>query len=118
MRTLPRRFRGEFAGFSDKAVLVRAFDDLLPAEILRRRKIGYPSYYWNRGELRPLRERLLSSEGLERTGLFREDAVRKICAADDASPKKSAGKRVWGLLALQAWYEFYVNRDDEYLAEL
>ena len=95
---------------------MRAFADLLPEEIVRRHKIGYPSYYWNRGELRGLRARLLSSEGLARTGLFREEAVREICAADDASPKKSAGKRIWGLLLLQAWYEFYVNRDSEPVA--
>lgn len=114
-RTLPAAARQ--GGGVPKALLKAAFSDVLPRDVADREKIGYPSYYWNRGELAELRERLLSPEALERTGIFRADAVRRICDADARSERRSAGKRVWGLMAIQAWYELHIHEDASALGE-
>jgi asparagine synthase (glutamine-hydrolysing) len=112
---IPSRFKGGESDGMAKAVLKHAFKDVLPKEIIDREKTGYPCYYWNHGEIDELKQRLLSPAGLERTGLFRPDAVQRILEADRTSAKKSAGKRTWGLLMVQAWYELYINRNEDFL---
>lgn len=112
--TIPARFKGSESEDMLKAVLRLAFEDILPAEISEREPTGYPSYYWTQGEVEHLKQYLLSPGGLKRTGLLRPDTVQQILEADKASKKKSAGKRTWGLLVLQAWYELYVNNNDDF----
>lgn len=112
--TIPARFKGSESDEMLKAVLRLAFEDILPTEISEREPTGYPSYYWTQGEVDHLKQHLLSPSGLKRTGLFRPNTVQKILEADKTSTKKSAGKRIWGLLMLQAWYELYVNENDDF----
>jgi asparagine synthase (glutamine-hydrolysing) len=92
-----------------KGVLKTAFHDVLPEEIATRPKIGYPTYYWNGGEIAGLERALLSPAAVERAGLFRPAAVERIVDEDRSSGRKSAGKRTWALLSLQAWHAFYVE---------
>lgn len=110
---IPPQYLGSGSGNLSRAVLKAAFQDLVPAEILAREPAGYPCYYWNRGELERLKQRLLSAEGLSRTALFRPEAVQQVLAEDAADTGKSAGKLTWGLLVLQAWYELHVNGEPE-----
>lgn len=109
---IPARFKGSESSEMTKAVLIEAFKDLLPNEIITRKKRGFPSYYWNRGEVDSLVQRLLSPQAVERTGLFRPSIVQRILETDKSSAKKSAGQRTWGLLVVQAWYELYLNQND------
>jgi asparagine synthase (glutamine-hydrolysing) len=113
--TVPARFKGSKTTSMLKAVLKRAFEDVLPRDVADRPRIGPPSYYWRRGEVEPLVRRLLSPAGLRRTGLLREDGVRRLLDEESSKKGKSAGKRVWGLVALQAWYELYILRSDAFL---
>ena len=115
--TIPARFKGSESADMSKAVLIAAFKDMLPEEIVTHRKTGFPSYYWTNGEVDALKQRLLSPEGLERVGLFRPDTVGQILEDDAVSTKKSAGKRTWGLLMLQAWFELHVNGNEAVFAE-
>ncbi|MDZ7291733.1 MAG: asparagine synthase-related protein [candidate division KSB1 bacterium] len=112
---IPARFKGSESKSLERAIIKAAFRDILPEAILGRKKIGYPSYYWNHGEIEDLKQSLLSPAGLARTGLFQPRAVQKIIEADEKSNKKSAGKRTWGLLVLQAWFELYLNGNDDFL---
>ena len=112
-RTIPGRHKLGEDGEA-KAILKAAFRDVLPEFISRRPVIGYPSYYWDNGEVEALKRKLLSPEGLERTGLLRPDAVETILAADRVSTKKSRGKPTWGLLVLQAWYELHINENQAF----
>lgn len=109
---IPPQFKGSESESMNKAVLKQAFADLLPQEIAQREPAGYPSYYWTNGEVEALKQHLLSPAALKRSGLLRPDTVQKIIEEDKTSTRKSAGKRTWGLLVLQAWYELYINRND------
>jgi asparagine synthase (glutamine-hydrolysing) len=113
--TVPARYKGSETRSMLKVVLKRAFEDVLPRDVAERPRIGPPSYYWSRGEVEPLMRTLLSPVGLRRTGLLRVDGVRRLLAEERSSGRKSAGKRAWGLLALQAWYELYILRSDAFL---
>jgi asparagine synthase (glutamine-hydrolysing) len=108
-RTIPIDLKGRRDPEQSKHLLKRAFRDVLPAEIAAREKIGYPSYYWTGGEIDSLAETLLSPRAVERAGLFRPDRVQQILDEDRASGKKSAGKRTWALLTMQAWHAFYIE---------
>ncbi len=90
--------------------LVDAFRRDLPREILEREKAGYPSYYWNQGEVDFLTDLYLSPAGVESSGIFRTETVDEILKDDLQSNNKSAGKRTWALLVLQAWYENYMRK--------
>src|SRR5206468_2937919 len=48
---LPSSFDGGKTYVSLKTHLKKAFAEVLPAAVLERPVIGYPSYYWNNGEL-------------------------------------------------------------------
>jgi asparagine synthase (glutamine-hydrolysing) len=117
LHTIPSRYKGSESPEMKKEVLKRAFAEI-PEEVAQRPVIGYASRYWTSGELDALRERLLSPAGLARSGLLRPEAVQQIVEADRASTKRSAGKRTWGLVVLQAWHELYVNDDDSFLSAL
>jgi asparagine synthase (glutamine-hydrolysing) len=116
--TIPARFKGSETRRLLKVVLKRAFEDVLPRDVAERPRIGPPSYYFSAGEVDPLVDRLLSPAGLSRTGLFRHDAARRLIEEERSSEKRTAGKRTWGLLALQAWYEIYILRSDTFLEVL
>jgi asparagine synthase (glutamine-hydrolysing) len=115
--TIPASYKGSQSEEMNKKVLTAAFKDMLPEEIITRKKTGFPSYYWTNGEVDALKARLLSPEGVERVGLFRPDAVRTILEEDAMSTKKSAGKKTWGLLVIHAWFELHINRNDAFFAE-
>jgi asparagine synthase (glutamine-hydrolysing) len=116
--TIPAKYKGSETRSLLKVVLKRAFEDILPADVADRPRIGPPSYYWSRGELQPLAQRLLGLDGLQRTGLLRETGVRHLLDAERADKGKSAGKTAWGLLMLQAWHELYIQRSDAFLEAL
>ena len=83
----------------------KAFADVLPEAVLSRRVIGFPSYYWNNGELDELQNRLLGREMIERAGLFEYDEVQKILEDDRDSDAKSAGKPSWALTQFALWHQ-------------
>jgi asparagine synthase (glutamine-hydrolysing) len=88
-----------------KLLMKNAFADVLPEAVLTRRVIGFPSYYWNNGELDGLQKRLLGHEMVERAGVFDYDEVQKILDDDRRSDAKSAGKRSWALTQFALWYQ-------------
>lgn len=91
-----------------KAVLKRAFPDLIPKPIRTRRKMGFgvPLDRWFRGELRDeLRSVLLDDRALGR-GIFRPDAVRRMID-EHASGTHDHAYRLWSLLMLELWFREY-----------
>jgi asparagine synthase (glutamine-hydrolysing) len=97
-------------GLRGKWLFRRALADLLPRNILYRRKRGFgiPHARWLRGELRPLlRDTLLSRRMYER-GHFQRPAVERMIDEHDTG-RVNHGMRLWNLLWLELWHQTFVD---------
>jgi asparagine synthase (glutamine-hydrolysing) len=91
-----------------KAILKRAFAELLPPAIRGRSKMGFgvPLDRWFRGELlEPLRSVLLDPATTGR-GLFRPAEVERL-VREHAEGSRDHAYRLWGLLMLELWFREY-----------
>ncbi len=92
-----------------KLVLTDALTDVLPAEIIRRRKQGFfmPVGAWLRGGLQPVVAEALSRESVQRRGLFDADAVAGL--RSDFEAGRGPYMRVWALLMLELWQREFLD---------
>jgi len=100
-------------GLRTKAVLRDALASLVPPEILTRRKMGFPVPVgrWLRGVYRPLVDDLVTSERVERRGLFRPATLRRL-ADEHRSGAAEHGDRLWLLANLEIWQRIFVDGED------
>lgn len=104
-------------GLAGKQVLKEAVEDLLPHDIIYRKKMGFPTpwAYWLAGpQLNDLEKILLSPRTLER-GFFRPAAVKRMFAEHRAN-RRDHGNRIWRLLNLETWLRVCIDRDTAVLA--
>jgi asparagine synthase (glutamine-hydrolysing) len=97
-------------GMAGKFILKRAVEDLLPREIVYRKKMGFPTpwEYWLAGpQLEDLERMLLEPRSLER-GLFRPDAI-KLLFAEHRAKTRDHGNRIWRLLNLETWHRVMID---------
>jgi len=83
--------------------------------VLERPVIGYPSYYWNNGELAEYQKRLLSPESIAQNGIFNYEGVMRILEEEKHSEAKSVGKHSWALTQFCLWYEIHIKRNPAFL---
>jgi asparagine synthase (glutamine-hydrolysing) len=91
-------------GAEEKYVLKRAVEDLLPAEVVYRRKSGMrvPVEVWLQGRFdRFARERLL--DGLAPLGIVGRRYLEELARPDRECPPRRRGVKIWLLLSLEAW---------------
>jgi asparagine synthase (glutamine-hydrolysing) len=108
---LPERLKLK-RGWTTKYVLRRAMRDVLPKEILARKKMGFPVPIgkWFRAEFRPvLDEYVLSDRALSR-GIFQPKYVRSIVARHLAGENHS--ERIWCLVNFEMWQRRFFDRED------
>jgi asparagine synthase (glutamine-hydrolysing) len=106
--SLPEKLK--LHGLTSKYLLKRVFKQLLPAENLRRRKMGFgvPISHWFRGKMQSfLRETLLSEKALNR-GLFQPDAVKRLIELHTLGEREYSQK-LWTLLMLELWFERFID---------
>ncbi len=97
-------------GMTTKYVLKRAFEGLLPSEILWRKKHGFgvPVGRWFRAGLRDfLCDHLLSPTALRR-GYFDEQALRRL-VGEHLGGERDHGHRLWALLTLEIWHRQFID---------
>ena len=90
-------------GSAEKYILKRAVEDVVPSEILARRKSGMrvPVESWLQGSFqRFARERLL--DGLAPYGILRRAYLEEL-ATPRGRPIPRRGAKIWLLLSLEAW---------------
>jgi asparagine synthase (glutamine-hydrolysing) len=94
----------KLVGGRGKHVLRRAVADLLPAEILERRKMGFgvPIARWFKGELREFSADVLFSRAAAERGWFRPEAVRSVWDEHQAG-RRDRSNPLWALLCLELW---------------
>lgn len=99
---LPTRYKWHRG--KSKVLLKRLMANKLPASVIRRSKQGLdiPTHDWFRGALRSFLLETLSTEALDRTGIFNSAAVQRLIAAH-LERRADVGYQLWGLLFLVLW---------------
>jgi asparagine synthase (glutamine-hydrolysing) len=100
------------AGGDLKYLFKRAIGDLLPDSLLTARKRGFviPTTLWLRRELRPLVERLLHTDRLQRQGLFQSTFYTSF-VLPHLDGKADFTSQVWAALMFQIWYMIYIEQN-------
>ena len=108
--TVPARYLVH--GLSGKVVLKEAVKDLLPPEIIHRKKRGFPTpwEHWLVPMLDELEQFVLASRSLER-GLFRPEALKTIFAEHRTQVRDHANA-IWRLLNLEVWQRVFFDGED------
>jgi asparagine synthase (glutamine-hydrolysing) len=93
-----------------KHVMKKAVADLLPADIIERRKRGFgtPMGAWLKQDLAPLMKELLSQASVEKRGLFRYPVVRELIAQHESS-RVDGTDRILALMNLEIWARMYLD---------
>jgi asparagine synthase (glutamine-hydrolysing) len=102
--------RMKLRGFTTKWVLREAVKTLLPADILSRRKMGFPVPFalWMRGAGAELaRDVLLDSRARQR-GITSPSAVAALIDGH-ASGMADGADALWSLLNLELWYRTFID---------
>ena len=94
-----------------KHLMKRALSDVLPSEILHRKKRGFgmPMGAWLKRELASVLRGVLSSSSIAARGLFHVGAVQRLIADHEAS-RIDGTDRLLALLNLEIWSRIYVDR--------
>ena len=100
----------EIKGMAGKFILKEAVADLLPEDIVYRKKMGFPTpwAYWLAGSQLAEIERLLSEPRSHARGLFRPEAIQRIFAEHRAG-YRDHGNRIWRLLNLELWQRVFLD---------
>ena len=99
-------------GLAGKFILKSAVEDLLPREIIHRKKMGFPTpwAYWLGGPQLDQLERLLLEPRTVQRGLFRSKVVKELFAEHRAGVRDH-GNRIWRLLNLEIWQRVCLEND-------
>ncbi|MBI2192557.1 MAG: asparagine synthase (glutamine-hydrolyzing) [Planctomycetes bacterium] len=100
--SLPVRYK--LRGFQDKYILKRAFADLFPETVRRRRKMGFgvPLARWFRHEVRELlRDRLLDGWAT-RQGILQPRGIQRL-VQEHLEERRDHSHALWSLLMLELW---------------
>jgi asparagine synthase (glutamine-hydrolysing) len=106
---LPERLK--LRGATTKYILRESMKGVLPAEILRRPKMGFPVPVgsWFRGEYAStVEEYLLSERALDR-GIFDSGFVRTLVARHNAG--ENHAERLWALVNFEMWQRQFFDND-------
>lgn len=84
--------------------------ELLPAEIIDRRKKGFevPLNAWFRGPLRDVVRGLLTDQTAAANGIFDGAAVKKLIDEHE-SGNKDHGHKLWSLLSVELWRRLFFD---------
>jgi asparagine synthase (glutamine-hydrolysing) len=96
-----------------KHVLKESLGDLLPRDILNRKKRGFgtPMGAWLKAELAPVLERLLAPDVVRRRGLFRPAVVDQL-VADHQARRVDGTDGLLALMNLEIWSRIFLDRRD------
>jgi asparagine synthase (glutamine-hydrolysing) len=99
-------------GLTGKSILKAAVEDLLPREIVYRRKMGFPTPWacWLGGEQLDQLERMLLEPRTTDRNYFRPEVVKTLFAEHRAGARDH-GNRIWRLLNLEIWERVCLEGD-------
>jgi asparagine synthase (glutamine-hydrolysing) len=97
-------------GLTKKYLLKKAFKNILPEDILNRKKRGFtaPLSVWLRDELTSYLRSIISKEKILKTGLLRWEKI-EIILNQHLSGKENYHSQIWALLIFLVWYSIYIE---------
>lgn len=104
--TIPSRMKIRL--FSKKYLMKVIAKPLLPASVLRHRKIGFaaPMGSWLRNELKNYTMELLCAESVGKDGWFRPEYIKRV-VTEHMERRESHTKLIFGLMMFQKWFRTY-----------
>ncbi|MGE0245591.1 MAG: asparagine synthase (glutamine-hydrolyzing) [Pyrinomonadaceae bacterium] len=108
---LPEKFK--LRGKTTKWVLRKAMAKVLPEEVLKRSKMGFPVPLgdWFRGEFRHVIDDMVLGERALSRGIFDAAFVRKLAASHYSGEDHSA--RLWALLNIEIWHRRFIDCEND-----
>lgn len=102
--------RHKVGWLASKRVLRKIMGQRLPAQVLRRRKLGFnaPMGVWMRRDLDRLVQRWLAPALLRRRGLLAVDEVGRL-VDEHRRGVRDHGLRLWSLIVLEQWLQLYAD---------
>jgi asparagine synthase (glutamine-hydrolysing) len=99
----------KLGGLEGKRMLRRVAADLLPKEIVRRRKTGFavPVGQWAAGEMQELVQDLLGPGSVRRRGLFEPSAVEPFLRNGRCGMFER--RQLWTLICLEMWCREFLD---------
>ena len=114
---IPSRLKVRY--LSGKYLLRRAMEDCLPAEVLRRSKMGFPTPVkpWLRYQLFDRVAKILTDGRLAERGILNANTVRDLLEAHRTG-RVEATDGIWRLLNFELWNRVFFDRDPALLSSL
>ncbi|MCA9705266.1 MAG: asparagine synthase (glutamine-hydrolyzing) [Myxococcales bacterium] len=105
---IPAHYR--IGWLASKRVLRKIMGKHLPAQVLRRRKLGFnaPLGVWMRRDLDRLVQRWLSPERVSERGLLDASTVARL-VEEHRQGQRDHGLRLWSLIVLEQWMQLYAD---------
>ncbi len=91
-------------------ILREAVREILPPEILSRKKMGFPVPFgiWMRGQWKDLAREVLLDVRSRQRGIIEPAAVERLISAHAAGTVNGADA-IWSLLNLELWYRTHID---------
>lgn len=98
-------------GLKRKYILKKAMENVLPRELIWRRKAGFgaPIRSWLRGGLKDFVRDHLSPETIRRRGLFSTEEVGRIVSLNETG-REDFALQVFQLLTLEIWFKEFLDK--------
>jgi asparagine synthase (glutamine-hydrolysing) len=94
-----------------KYLLKQVAADMLPADVLTRRKHGFdpPLQRWLHRDLADYASDLLDSSRAHQRGILEPAFVRNLLRSHSGSRIMRTGRQIWTLLCLELWFQVYLD---------
>jgi asparagine synthase (glutamine-hydrolysing) len=101
-------------GAQSKFILKQAFADLLPKEVVNRKKMGFgvPVSRWFRHELKDYVYDILLDERTLRRGYFKRVGIQRLLE-EHVDLRNDHSAKLWALLFLETWFRVFIDREGE-----
>jgi asparagine synthase (glutamine-hydrolysing) len=101
-----------FHNGKSKYLQKRVAENILPKEILTRRKKGFdiPLSRWFSGELNDYARATLTSKKAKERGLFNPEIVNKLLDKNGAGQFVNHGSDIWCLICIELWFQEYMDQ--------
>ena len=111
--SIPSRLK--LKGSGTKFILKKAFPDVLPEPILRRKKMGFavPVSRWFRKELKEYAWDILLDRRTMNRGYFRKEGIERLLQEHLARQYDHSAK-LWALLVLEIWFRVFIDREGDF----